>query len=339
MKKQTASRIPIRKIVIEDKSRGRTRIIYNPSRPHDAGPLTPLLANVPQLVTSIVPENQYRVGEFNKAGISISIDMEAEDFYIAAHVREKRVILGRAALERIWAHTYFHLAALDLLQAHGSGVQIDLTKIPEIQPARNLAIWALACEKSKKQTAWPEELPRPDRDDGSDDHIGKTNAYFYNAVCFIILHEIGHIQLQHLPSRFEDKEGDYRSEFDADAWAADFMLRDWQKAGRGEKDFIARCTGIALGLATLASVELYHHATKDDHPTIAERLLNFFRKHLPESDSTAAPVREFPMWAATAIIHGHFLNAGVEFPLLKSFDDFTTYLIEAHRAMNAHKNQ
>ena len=88
----------------------------------------------------------------------------------------------------------------------------------------------------------------------------------------------------------------------------------------------------------LAGVELYHHAAEDDHPTIAERLFRFFDKYLPESYGSVAPLREFPMYVATAVIHGHFMNAGVEFEFLKSFKDFTSYLIDAHRAMAKLKN-
>lgn len=88
----------------------------------------------------------------------------------------------------------------------------------------------------------------------------------------------------------------------------------------------------------LAGVELYHHAAKDDHPTIAERLFRFFDKYLPESPGPAAPVREFPMYVATAIIHGHFMNAGAEFEFLKSFEDFTSYLVDAHQAMAKLRN-
>jgi hypothetical protein len=115
------------------------------------------------------------------------------------------------------------------------------------------------------------------------------------------------------------------------------MLEKWDQAGRGEKDFIGRCTGIALGISMLVGVELYHHAAKDDHPSVAERLLNFFTKFSPESGGSVATKTEFPMYLATVIIQGQFLNAGVKFEYLKPFEDFTDYLIEAHRAMSEHK--
>ena len=129
-------------------------------------------------VGQIIPEKKAELESLIKSGIGIRIDAVSQDFYIAAHVPRKYVNVGLAALERIWAYTYFYLAILDLVNKNGPGVLIDLIKNPEIQPARKLAIWALTCEKNKLQTRWPEDLPRPDKDDGSDDRIGKTNAYF-----------------------------------------------------------------------------------------------------------------------------------------------------------------
>jgi len=238
----------------------------------------------------------------------------------------------------VWAYTYFYLAILDLLPKYPKGVEIDLISLEEIQPARGLAKWALECEKNKTQTAWPTGLPRPDVDDGSDDRISKAKPYFLHAVCFLMLHEIGHIHHKHPTSRFVDRETSYKWEFEADEWAADFMLRDWKNAGRGERDFIGRCTGISLGLAMLAGVEFYHRAAQDDHPTIAERLLRFFARHNPESIGPASAVRDFPLYVASVILHGHFMNANIPFDLTKVYEDITDYLIAAHRAMNEHKD-
>jgi len=329
--------IRFRKATCVDTERRRMRITYGATF-YVNSPIAPLLGPLAASVGQIVPEREAEFRRILKEhGIAIEIDVVSQDFYIGAHVKEKYVTAALAALERIWAYTYFYLATLELLRKHGPGVEIDLAAIPEVQPARNLAIWALICEKNKRQTPWPEGLPMPDTDASSDDRIGLTNAYFQNALCFIVLHEVGHIVRKHYPSRFEDPQSAYKCEFEADAWAARFMLKKCLSTGRQEKEFIGRCTGIALGLAMLAGVELYHHAAKDDHPTIAERLLRFFQKYIPESTGPQAPTREFPMYVATAIIHGHFQNAGVPFELLKSFADFTTYLIHAHRAMVEHR--
>jgi hypothetical protein len=328
--------IEFRKGIYEDKSRGFTRITYGRTF-HLTTPVAPLLKTLASSVGQIIPEKQAELAAIIKKDIGIRIDAVSQDFYIAAHVEQRYVNVGLAALERIWAYTYFYLAILDLFQKNGPGVLINLLNNHEIQPARSLAIWALTCEKNKSQTPWPEDLPRPDKDDGSDDHIGKTNSYFYNALCFIVLHEIGHIVSEHSTSKFMDRESSYKCEYQADEWAATFMLEGWEKASRGEKDFIGRCTGIALGLSILAGVELYHHEAKDDHPTIAERLLKFFDKFCRESAGPIAEMREFPMYFATIIIHGHFMNAGIPFDFRKKYEDFTDYLIAAHRAMAEHK--
>jgi hypothetical protein len=89
----------------------------------------------------------------------------------------------------------------------------------------------------------------------------------------------------------------------------------------------------------LAGVELYHHAAQGDHPTIAERLLRFCARHSRESIGPASAERDFPLYVASVILHGHFMNANIPFELTKVYDDITDYLIAAHRSMASHKNQ
>jgi hypothetical protein len=265
-----------RKVRIQNRETGEVLVIDGGDVSRRASPIAPLLEPVKRCVAWVVPERHDDLQALLDSGIGMELDGDSEDFYIGADVKNKKVVLGLAALERIWAYTYFYLSIQKLLEKHGQGVEIDLTQIPEIQPARGLAIWALKCETEKKQSKWPDGLPRPDKDGGDDEMISQTRPYFLNAVCFLILHEMGHIYHQHPTSKFVDRETSYKWEFEADAFGAQFMLRDWKMSKNGEKDFIGRCTGIALGLSLLAGVELYHHEVRDDHPTIAERLLVFF---------------------------------------------------------------
>ena len=317
---------------------GENRITEGGDISHCPSPLAPLLESIKMCVGSIITERHEELRELIDSGISIGLDGNSPEFYIAANVEKREVILGLAALERVWAYTYFYLAALDLLPNSPKGTVIDITSIDEFQPARELARWALECEREKYQSPWPFGLPRPDIDDGSDDRIRTAKHFFLHAVCFLILHEIGHIHFQHPPGKFVDAKTSHKFENEADGWAADFMLQYWEKAGRGQKDFIGRCTGISFGLAMLAGVEFYHHAAQDDHPTIAERLLRFFEKYNPEVTGPPSAVRDFPFHLASVILHTHFLNAGIPFDLTKDYGDITNYLIAAHRALNEHKN-
>ncbi len=328
-----------RRITIRNKETGELRVIEGGDIGHCSSPVAPLLDSIKKSVAWIIPERHEELRALIASGISIELDGDSQDFYIAADVEKRKVILGLAALERVWAYTYFYIAVHELIGKYPKGEVIDVASIREFRPARGLAIWALDCEKNKTQSPWPNGLPRPDVDDGSDDRISKTKPYFLHAVCFLMLHELGHIQHKHPTSKFVDNDTSYKWEFEADEWAADFMLNNWQKAGRGQKDFIGRCTGVALGLAMLAGVELYHHEAQDDHPTIAERLLRFFTKHNPESIGPASAERDFPLYFASMILHGHFMNANIPFALTKVYDDITDYLIAAHRAMSEHKDR
>ena len=98
-----------------------------------------------------------------------------------------------------------------------------------------------------------------------------------------------------------------------------------------------RLYGRELSRKDIPGVELYHHEAQDDHPTIAERLLRFFAKYNPESLGPASAVRDFPLYIASVILHGHFLNANIPFDFTKEYGDITDYLIAALRAMNEHK--
>jgi len=321
------------KITKSDRSRGRTTIIYG-GRANIDSAIAPLLRGAAGACTSRLPERRSELLELQKR-ITVEVDATVEIFYIAAHVPDKRVILGLAALERIWAFTYFYLAVLEL---KSKNKVIDLTKIPGMQPARELAQWALKCEKSRKRLGWPEGLPRPDKAAADDKRISDTNKFFYGALSFMILHEIGHIELQHTLSRFENRDTSYKMEFEADKWAAKFMLDKWRSGGR-ETDFTARCTSIAFGLSLLTGVELYHTGAPDDHPTIAERLLKFFNAFSLESTGKKSAHRNFPMHISSTVIHVNLLNAGILFDFHKEYEDINDYLIAAHQAMNKHKRR
>jgi hypothetical protein len=317
----------------------KIRIFYGGGIGQCSSPIAPLLGPIKHAIGSILPERRADLNELIDGGTHMEIDGASEDFYIAAHIQQKKVILGVAALERVWAHTYFYLAIADVLPSQPKGVQIDLTSIPEIQPAAGLARWAVECEKNRQRSPWPDGLPRPDLGDGLDAKIAITKLYFLHAVCFLMLHEIGHICRKHPTGNFASREMSYRWEFEADEWAFDFMLGDWKNAGRGEADFTGRCTGVALGLAMLAGVELYHYEAEDNHPTIAERLLRFFERYDPRSVGPSSAVRDFPLYLAIVILQWHFTNANVPFQFTKPYEDTKDYLIAAMRAMAQHKDR
>ena len=327
-----------RRIRIRDDQTGEVRIIQGGDIAHCSSPVAPLFESITRCVAQIVPERHNDLLALVESGIFFEIDGVAQHFYIAADVKGKKVILGLAALERIWAYTYFYLALDDVLTKRGRGQYIDLTSIPEIQPARHLAIWAQQCEESKSQKPWPEGLPRPGIENSSDARVELARHYFLHALCFLALHEIGHIYWKHPIDEYAPGES-HKWELQADKWAADFMLEHWQHAGRGDIEFSRRYTGIVLGLAVLASVELHHYEAVDDHPTIAWRLLTLFDARHPQSVGAPSPERDFPVHFVSAIIHAHLMNAKILLDLSQEYDDIMAYLVAAHRLMSEHKDR
>lgn len=327
-----------RKIIVTDSLRRRTKIIYGATNVHFDSPIAELVNTMQGSLAQILPEQSSNIAALIDAGIGVEIDNSRDDFRVSAKIDQKLVVFGLPTLERVWAYIWFYLDIIDLAHKYGKGVEIDLRTEPSVAVGRELVLWAHDCETKGRQTPWPTHLPRPDRPTAAtQDRIELVNNYFFHVVSFMLLHEIAHIELGHVPNKFEDRSAAHELEFCADKWAARFMLENWQADPRGEKVFTGRLTGIALGLSILAGVELYHYAAVDDHPDVAERLLTVFREFNPESQIDVAQKNDFPIYVCTTVMQAHFMNANVRFDFRKPYSDCTEFLIAAHRALQERK--
>lgn len=125
-----------RRVTVRNNDTGEVRVTEGGDISHCSSPIAPLLESIKRSVGWIMPERHNELREIIDSGIGIELDGDSQDFYIAANVEERRVILGLAALERVWAYTYFYLAIIDLLPKFPKGKEIDLISIPE-NPARS----------------------------------------------------------------------------------------------------------------------------------------------------------------------------------------------------------
>jgi hypothetical protein len=234
-------------------------------------------------------------------------------------------------LERIWAYLYAYVAFLPLIQKHGAGKPIDLTKEPEVQRARALLLWAHKAEKSGRYEPWPEHLPRPDKPDSSDPHIKTANQFFLMMTGWIFLHELAHIALGHRASNSLPSKESIQQEFEADRWASNWILAKWKDFDPDVRIFLQRCMGISFAIAALSGIELYVEGrTPRTHPNVADRLLRFFDDFIDGSSEEQKFVEKH--WLAPiSILQLHLMNSGKMTSLQKHYDNVREYLLDVRQ--------
>ena len=147
---------------------------------------------------------------------------------------------------------------------------------------------------------------------------------------FILLHEVGHMALGHCDNPPASPEESIVHEFQADQWAADWILSYWEKYNQDENTFIQRSVGIAFALAALGGIEIQTiKGSVRDHPNSAARLLAFLDRWLPETGSGVLPKKLTAWKVGPAVLHTHFLKSGKLLDPKKAYPSFRQYLVEA----------
>jgi hypothetical protein len=237
----------------------------------------------------------------------------------------KRINLGLAALERVWAYCYAFASFDSLLEKRPPGELIFLKEESSVESARRLINIADVAQRANRRMEFPEDLPRPDRSMEEID-INVANNLFLLVTAFIITHEMGHICLNHPPANFITMEQSVREERNADAWAANFILSGWE-ASTDEIGRVARANAISAGMALLASVELeLHPEQRRNHPKVPDRLLEFFANHLPVEDGTASLLKTYPRRFACAMLYAFMLSRNIQFNYTEKYDTYTDLL-------------
>ena len=113
-----------------------------------------------------------------------------------------------------------------------------------------------------------------------------ANEIFWGSVAFIIMHEIGHIILEHKHDYETPQEMILNAEYEADEWAYDWIMDRWRESGEDPKTYIKRSTLLAAILSTLAGVDFggTREVAKSPHPNPIDRLLRFLNKHADEGN-------------------------------------------------------
>lgn len=278
---------------------------------------------------SIAPERKHQLLEIQKGiGISIRLDCTRSEFFVCVSRLLRRIDFGFPALERLWAYAYCYSVLFDLIQKSEMGTLIDLTKDAHLNKARLLLVWANDAETKQIHTPWPKDLPSPVVKSNEDPHVLFAHQMFLAMSGFILLHEMAHLILSHETSMDLSPEQSIRQEYEADCWAANWIMSKWQEFSRDELVFIKRSLGIAFALATLGGIEIYADKPhKPTHPSSPERLLAFLDHHLPQPPDRVLPAKYAAWRVPIAVYQVHLMKLGKHYDPTMTFPSYRDYLI------------
>jgi hypothetical protein len=97
--------------------------------------------------------------------------------------------------------------------------------------------------------------------------VKPTNELFLMTSGWILLHEIGHIVLNHGANTNPTSEESIEMELAADDWASSWMLDRWRDYRDDVRVFQKRTLGITFGIGLQAGFELQRASRRADIPT------------------------------------------------------------------------
>ncbi|MBS1651349.1 MAG: hypothetical protein JSU07_04985 [Bacteroidetes bacterium] len=203
---------------------------------------------------------------------------------------DKKIVLHETFLSFLWTFCYTILVVFD------EGIQKPLlaktynpkNPLPEIANEA-LKLFDYGLSLIDNFTKWDKNLPNPEEyDDSKSFYIERTNAVYLYAIDFILLHELGHVNLGHVDESLEaHKTGSYISshqikedEYAADKYAINLLLK-------GRENPVYQKTiefGLIAGFSSL--IFLSSKLTSKTHPDGDERIkIGLESLNLDETDN------------------------------------------------------
>jgi hypothetical protein len=193
------------------------------------------------------------------------------------------IVFSTRFVEVVWVTSYLNAIYFHLVRERGGllrAVAIDPLQEPVLCAAMKLFGWMLnAWQDTEACQNLPEELPRPDEHAAKDSWENLADELTLVAIGYILLHEVAHVYLLHVPS----KEGwwSIEQEKDADRQAVEWYFADYPDSHSNDR--IKRDLGVASALIAQVATGMF---LKDfggkSHPPSWQRLDQVLR--LIESD-------------------------------------------------------
>lgn len=254
--------------------------------------------------------------------------LDRNDFVMQICPSSGIIMTSLTTLEIIHALAYAHFLIYDEINKRGiGGVNLDPEKDENVRKAEMLVLWVKNSLESNSQ------IPPLD---GLYQNADNLQFYFKNdkelkfaddlwglVVSGIIYHEIAHKINNDIDE--VQPEMQREREYKADKWMYDWIMNGITFE-LNENQFLHRTIGITSSLGILAIFDVSNNPSGiSTHPNVAERLLAFFNKYIPESDPAKA--KEFAYVMAIAAIQTNFIFAKEKERLLKnSYANFREYL-------------
>lgn len=197
-------------------------------------------------------------------GIPLVFEEQNGDFDMRASA--ERITVSVGALNLLWcasyAYWFFYQAFVQAQKACADHVRLTDKATSD---AACLYEWALQCVRAKTVIPWPATAPEPSLN-SANDILAAINELFLVTTGWLMLHECGHIILQHpIATRARAQV----EEAEADAFATDCVLGDVSDAGVLHK----RALGIAVANVVLVAVDLMRGVLNNKlYPPAYERL-------------------------------------------------------------------
>lgn len=253
-------------------------------RDAQASPLAPLLPALNESIYRIAPERSEEMRHIMETrGIAGAFSTDPGNKF-EAWPGLRVILFSVRGMERFWIYSAGTMFTYRGFQKNGfkGGVAFDTSSLG--QEVKRLLIWATNEESWNRGVKWPvgDLVPGVHRDEL--DVAKLADEMFLGAMAFVALHEIGHLVLGHQPN--VDQATSITHEFEADAWAYDWIMDKWREFSPDPRVYQKRTVLTAAILALMASLRLYRQPLNGPatHPNPILRLRRFLEKHVPRDN-------------------------------------------------------
>ncbi len=290
-------------------------------------PIQPLIKHLAASPYLLAPERDNELKELvDEHNIQIEFVEHDDTSLLVVDPATGLIRFGFAFAERLWAYGLAYTEVMALVQRSEPGVELELDNDPATKPAIKLLEWARDCERARKQTPWPDSLPRHVSGAPAGTSTYAADEMFLCMGGWALLHEIAHVVGEHHNRGANTSAARHELEYEADDWASRWVLDQCPTDPRVRTK---RSLGAAFSLSIISSFEVHDRAGAAwSHPDPLKRLLRFLDTHVPETPGQQAGPTDLVWWASQTILMLHLRSTGKK-PPVTVHADFRSALVEA----------
>lgn len=257
-----------------------------------------------------VPEKQSHFDSLiSDLGVTFLLDESTYSKVFRAYSDTNEIRIGQKGAERLWAHAYGYAATFLAMawKEYRGGIPFDGNGEAILANASELLTWsvradmALKDDKSIAVSDQPINLPSPFDNSVDGTVLSLAQSLWCQSLCFILFHEIAHLQMRHSSLEAEEAYKNERDpekkkelldkangllsllEKDADREAARWLLEGTEGTPRRQ---LERRLGVATALIYLSTTDVYLPASNALAPPPGyDRLFQTLSQYFFEDES------------------------------------------------------